>query len=331
MKILKILIGLVVSSFCFYYAVQGINFNDFQKNLKNIDYLWLSIASLGIILSQWFRAARWQRLLKPIQLITLTQSFQIYSIGNVINLLIPLRGGDFIRAWLVAHQTAIQTPACLATVITERLIDLIIFAGILGICLMIYPLPEWIIWMGGCILTSCLIWIVLFILLKTKKIELSKLWTFLSKKISTKKIEKISQGVDHFLKGIVLFKKTDDYIKFAIETILISFFQGLFIYFLFKSTGLNPIYHLEFNATILMLALTTIAVVVPSSPSYAGTLHLMSFLALKICHVPADAAIVYSIIFHGQSTIISILLGIYGLYTQYSSLNFKSLLQNKEK
>jgi uncharacterized protein (TIRG00374 family) len=313
MKSFRIVLGLAVSSICLYLAARQIDFLAVKSNLKNINLFWLLLSTIGILVSQWVRGARWARLLKPINEVSNEKSFQIYSIGNLANLLIPLRGGDVLRAWFMAGSLSVRKSLILATVVTERLIDLIFFGLLLGLSLTLYSLPEWVTLSGIILVSGSLFLILILVLLKVDLLSLNALWRFIGILFPHQMALRFQEITAGFLAGLAPLKSSREYITFLLETVVMWAAQGLFFYLLFYSFNFQTEYNLGINASLLILALTTVAVTVPSSPGYVGTLHLMALLSLEICGVPSAQAFSYALIAHATFIGVTILLGIYGL------------------
>ncbi|MGI4851065.1 MAG: lysylphosphatidylglycerol synthase transmembrane domain-containing protein [Janthinobacterium lividum] len=327
MTMIRLFLGLGISLICFYFAIQSIDFLSLKNSFKDIDLLKALGANLALFACQWFRGQRWARLLKPLYPVRSLKAFEIYSVGNLANLLIPLRGGDFIRAWQMANHLKISKSSVLATVVTERLSDLIFFGFLLGLSLMLYPLPNWIASAGGLLVLGSAFLVLLLLLFKMNYLSINLLTWILTFFLPQSIVDRIEKMIRTFFLGVAPLLSLQEYGWFILETILTWGLQGVFIYILFDAFGFTTNYNLDFCATWLMLALTTVAIIVPSSPSYAGTLHLMIVLSLNTCGVPDTQAFTYAVIFHALYTIDTIILGLYGLTKMH--LKFRTLFSLK--
>jgi len=323
MKFLKIFFGIIVSVVCLYLSVRHIDFFALRESFNRINIFWMLFSSVGVFISQWIRSMRWARLLKPIHSVTNLKSFQIYAVGNMTNLIIPLRGGDILRVWMMARHLSENKSLILATLVTERLIDLIFFGFLLGISLLLYPLPQWITMSGIMLVVGSVSLGALLVFLKIKVISLNALWKILGIILSVRTIIRLQGIVAGFLEGVAPLSNAREYVIFLIETILMWVGQGVFIYLLFYSFGFTETYHLGVNAALLLLALTTVAITLPSSPGHVGTLHLMCVISLEICGLPTTEAFSYAVVFHALFNVILIILGIYGFMGERGNVNFR--------
>ena len=76
------------------------------------------------------RALRWQYLLAPLGRVRYSTAFRTTIIGFAATFLLPARAGEVIRPYLLARREALPATAAFATVILERLLDLVAVLGL---------------------------------------------------------------------------------------------------------------------------------------------------------------------------------------------------------
>ena len=81
--------------------------------------------SLLVAATFWVRAVRWQYLLAPIGPTRFRTAFRTTVIGFAALALLPARAGDVLRPYLLARQEGLSPPATFATIVMERVLDLI--------------------------------------------------------------------------------------------------------------------------------------------------------------------------------------------------------------
>jgi uncharacterized protein (TIRG00374 family) len=97
--------------------------------LARVDLL---LAGLGATLLTYFvRARRWQYLLDPIGPTRFRVAFRATVIGFAALGVLPARAGDVLRPYLLARQEGLSMSATLATIVMERVLDLITVLGLL--------------------------------------------------------------------------------------------------------------------------------------------------------------------------------------------------------
>jgi uncharacterized protein (TIRG00374 family) len=95
------------------------------------DYLLLAFAF--VILPYWLRTVRWRCLLAPLGPTSFGGVFRATILGFAALALLPGRVGDVLRPYLVARQEKLSLPATLATIVMERVLDLLVVLTLLAI------------------------------------------------------------------------------------------------------------------------------------------------------------------------------------------------------
>ena len=82
-------------------------------------------AIASVFVTYVLRAWRWQALLQPLGPARFRTAFRTTVIGFMATFLLPARIGEVLRAYLMARQEGFQPASTFATVIVERLLDLV--------------------------------------------------------------------------------------------------------------------------------------------------------------------------------------------------------------
>lgn len=108
------------------------NFADVWTHVQHAN-IGLLIAGLGCVaLTYVLRTIRWQCLLAPLGPTRFRTAFRTNVIGFAALGLLPARAGDVLRPYLLARQEGLRAPATFATVVMERVLDLVAVLGLLG-------------------------------------------------------------------------------------------------------------------------------------------------------------------------------------------------------
>lgn len=99
-------------------------------SFKNANYLWVVISILISLFSHFLRAFRWNYLLKPAGYsVTTTNAVGAVLVGYFANYGLP-RMGEITRCTLVTKYDDVPFEVALGTVITERIVDLLLLIAI---------------------------------------------------------------------------------------------------------------------------------------------------------------------------------------------------------
>jgi glycosyltransferase 2 family protein len=86
--------------------------------------LWLALAVTLALGSYWFRAVRWQLILRPVGKVRHSSALLANAVGYAAMTLLPARMGDLVRPVVLARREHLPMSAALASILTERVFDL---------------------------------------------------------------------------------------------------------------------------------------------------------------------------------------------------------------
>jgi glycosyltransferase 2 family protein len=96
-----------------------------------LELLGLGLAFMAVTL--WVRTVRWQYLLSPIGPTRFRTVFRAGVIGFAALAVLPARVGDLLRPYLVARQDGLPVLATVATIVIERVLDLIAVLALMAL------------------------------------------------------------------------------------------------------------------------------------------------------------------------------------------------------
>jgi uncharacterized protein (TIRG00374 family) len=128
-----IIIGLTVG--LLWWAFRDINLEDAWRATVGADWIWIVVAIAVTIQTYVIRAWRWQVLLAPIGRASFRNAFRTTVIGFAANLLLPARAGEVLRPYLLSKLEPISAASGFATIVVERLLDLITVLLLFGVAM----------------------------------------------------------------------------------------------------------------------------------------------------------------------------------------------------
>ena len=134
----KTLVGLAISISFFLLVFWRIPFSEFTSALSDANYFWLIPAVIVYFLAFALRAWRWQHLLAHLGNVSLARSYRVATIGYAANNVLPLRLGEFLRAYLLMRKPGLDMTAALATIAVERILDGLTLLLWLGVGLLFF-------------------------------------------------------------------------------------------------------------------------------------------------------------------------------------------------
>lgn len=130
-KILKLVVPIGVGLYLTWYFISGLSEKDIQDikdSFREANYFWVALSLILMFLSHFSRAYRWLFVLEPMGYKPkLVNSYHSVMSGYIINYTVP-RSGEVARAGLMATYEDIPFEKGFATIVAERVVDLLMFA-----------------------------------------------------------------------------------------------------------------------------------------------------------------------------------------------------------
>lgn len=113
----------LVSLGCLVWALRDASIADFKDDVATINYPWVALAlaiELGVYLSQ---AVRWRLVLRPVVSLQFWQAVRAIFVGLFASEVLPFRGGEAVRCFLLTRWTKLPFSVSVASVLIERVFD----------------------------------------------------------------------------------------------------------------------------------------------------------------------------------------------------------------
>lgn len=309
----KFLLFLGVSVFLFWLVYRDQNWEDLLVVLReDVNYTWVWVAIVMGIASHISRALRWQLLTESMGYkITFWNSFLGVLIGYFANLAIP-RMGEFTRCGVVNKYENVPFSKLLGTVVTERVIDMIILLS-LTLVVVVTQFKQVGVFLEenkeigekvSGMMHSQWIWLLGVGLLVFMFLG----WMVLKK---TKLFERIRSFLTGMKEGLLTVKNVRRmwlFVFYSLFIWLMYFFMFYVCFFCFEFTS-----HLDMLVGLTIFVLSSYGMVAPVQGGI-GAWHFMVIAALMIYlpHVPhiESMAKTFALLTHGTMTLLYIILGV---------------------
>ncbi len=314
-NLLKTLVFLGVGILLFWLVYRKQDFSQMWLELKNSHWGWIFVAMTLGILSHISRVMRWRLLIEPLGYkprgVVLFFSVMIMYLSN---LAIP-RSGEVVRCATASKYEKVPFTVLLGTVVTERIIDMLMMAILLVLAIIIqfsHLLKFWhqnpqfqqtvasltkyipyLVALGVAILA----FIVAMIIFR-KQLRKSKLLG---------KVYKIFEDFGRGIISIIHMKKKWQFIGHSFFIWLMYFLMMYVIFFMFDFTS-----HINLAQGFVIFVMATLGMVFPS-PGGMGSWDFMAIESLKLYGVARSNAATYALITHASQIILLITFGLLSL------------------
>jgi uncharacterized protein (TIRG00374 family) len=319
LKSARFWIGMAISVVCLYFAFQGIQFDKLFEALTSLDYRWLLITFVLWCVSYTGRVFRWQTLFSPLK-VRLVNVFNALNIGYFLSNILPARLGDFIRAYLIGDMESVSKARALSTVVVERIFDGLTVVMFFALAAMFVPnIPEEARQAAvGVALTGIVGIIVLFILSWQKERGM----TFLHRLASPFRFldrEGLWSALESLIDGFAVLHSPRPIIGVALWSIYAWTLGGIMFWTAMIAMGVHDGVgvSLPISAAFLVMTVTSLVVVIPSSPGYIGIFHYVTVLTLTTIYgVDKSNALSYAVVIHAVSYLWLTVIGVFSIWRQ---------------
>lgn len=136
------IVGFGVAGLSCWLLLRELDWRSVAETLGGADYRWVGVGTLAIVATFLTRTWRWQVLLWRSE-VRLWPAMAALLVGQVVNMALPMRSGDVLRAVWIAPEDGTSGAEALGSVAVEKVWDLVALLAC-GLTLLVWmPLPKW--------------------------------------------------------------------------------------------------------------------------------------------------------------------------------------------
>jgi uncharacterized protein (TIRG00374 family) len=322
----RLIFGCLIGAAFLYLALRQVDFGQMWKAFKEANY-WYVLLVVGVIFfSHYLRSLRWRYLLDPIIRLDMPSLFSSLVIGYMANVITPAHLGEVLRAYVLGKKRGVSASSAFATIVVERILDVFTLLGLMVTAILLYPFPGWVKSSGYIMLAGTLALFLFLILLKTSYSRMKPLLDLLIRPLPSRLQGRSKELLERFMAGIVPLKSRLDYVIVTILSVLIWLCYGLVIQLCLLAFDFFSIYHLPWLVSLIVLVITTIGIVVPSSPGYVGTYHYLCQISLAMFGVPASPALSFATAIHAINFVPVLIAGL--IFAYYEGVQISKISES---
>ena len=291
-------IGILISAVFIYLAFRKVDLSRMLHSFRSANYWYLVPILFILFASHYLRSLRWRYFLDPVMRLRTGSLFAALMVGYAANMVMPAHLGEIVRAHMLSRKRPISMGCAFATIVVERIIDVFALLILLAFSMMIHPFPKWVVASGYVMLGGAVFLFAALIFSKKNEQKTLKAVRFIMKPLPPRFSERAALGGSLFLSGIAPLRRRMDYPVVGVLSVAIWVCYGLTFHLCLYAFNLVEAYNLVWYVALVLLVITTISVVVPSSPGYVGTFHYLCQLGLGLFGVPAAPALSYAAVAH---------------------------------
>lgn len=322
--------GLGLSGLFLWLALRGEDWGAIRESLARADYRYVALMFPLGAYGLYARCQRWRILLekthrRPVPMLPI---YSASAIGFMANMVLPFRVGEFARPWLVARSVSLPPASTFATVVVERVLDLLALAVFgLGIVLaadvppVVTSLARLAAGMAALLFGGA--WVVVARRERVLPV-LDRVW---------QRVPRVGPAIlrlEHeFVDGMSSIADPPTLLRTVAWSLYIWFVVAVSFSLGFLALGMDVPF---VGGGITVATIVALAVSVPSAPAFVGQFEWGCKLALEQIHgVPGSAAVGYSILVHTAQFLTQVVLGAIFLLREGLSLRDLSSMKAGEE
>jgi uncharacterized protein (TIRG00374 family) len=123
-RTLKVVISLALMAVLLVVFLWNVDLTQVGNALERADLAMVAASIALALFSYWFRAIRWQLILRPVATFRHSSAVLATAVGYAAMTLLPARMGDLVRPIVLSRKERLPVSATLASILTERIFDL---------------------------------------------------------------------------------------------------------------------------------------------------------------------------------------------------------------
>jgi uncharacterized protein (TIRG00374 family) len=291
--------GIAVSFVFAYLAVRDIDAAALSDGLRRTNVWTLVPAGLVLAVAIFLRALRWRILLSRAYRPSTRIVTGALLIGYLFNTILPARAGEPARVVVLKQRAGTPWFEGVGTVAAERVLDVLVLLVLFFASALFVPRTDWLgraLALGAASFVALSVLVVVFALYGQRPAGLLLRPLTLLPGISRERTE---MGAANLVGGFSVFRRS----AIAIPATVLTTVSWLLIAFSFWLVMLGFELGVGFEAGLLVVVATNLALILPSGPAAVGVFEAATIVALATFGVDRTVALSYGIVVHALNAL----------------------------
>ncbi|HLB27330.1 MAG TPA: lysylphosphatidylglycerol synthase transmembrane domain-containing protein [Dehalococcoidia bacterium] len=263
--------------------------------LAQANYRWVVPAIAVWFVSAAFRSLRWHYLLHRLADLSTRTLYPIVIIGYMANNLLPLRTGEFVRAYVLGERHGVSKMSALGTIAVERVFDGVVLVGFLVAAGAVLGLNEELTVLAIAMSAAFAVLLALFVYVASSP-ERARRWTEWAIALLPGPLRERAHALaSSFLDGLQSLQNPS-LVVLMLGVSLAAWLLEAFMYYLVgRSFSIDE----GFAAYMMVAAAANLAITLPSTSGGIGPFELLAKETLTFLGTGSAVAGAYAIALHG--------------------------------
>lgn len=314
-KARRLAAGLLLAVVLLALFFRGVEWRSLGEAFRTANPLYLAGVVLATVALYVIRAWRWGALLAPLATVPFPRLFSATVIGFTTGMVVP-RAGEIVRPYLIARRYPISISAGFASIILERLLDLITVLVLFALYLYVLPPPAaqtrgpllGVLKAGGAFAAvGAAVALGLLFALYRQADRVLGMAARVLRPLLRRHAEPVLRAARSFADGLAVLHASPGHLLVILgQSVVLWLAIAVSIHWNNRAFGLT----LPFHSAFLMLAFLTVGVAVPT-PGTVGGFHAAYRMALtQVYGVDDGTAVAAGLASHALGNLPVLFLGL---------------------
>ncbi|MBI1273773.1 MAG: flippase-like domain-containing protein [Alphaproteobacteria bacterium] len=292
------LIGIVISVVCLYFVLRQLDIAALWRTVSGFDPALLLGGLAALVFGYAMRIVRWALMLRAGGArVAILRCAAPFMGSMALNNVLPLRAGDVVRALVFPAAIGAGKVTAAASLVLERLLDLLTLLAVLGAGLLLSPgleLPQAAKEIAV-ILSLCGV-VALIGFMRFGNFTMRQLMR-LGGWMQQRSMGSLASGIGvlgGFVADLQSMVRRNALVTAGLLSVFVWAGESGLIWALLNGSGISAAY----PAALVVTAMVTLSTLVPSSPGYIGPFHLAGYAAATMLGATPETAAGFSVIAH---------------------------------
>lgn len=295
----RIILGFAVSAFFLFFALRGQDYAAIREAFSGITY-WYLVPALGLyFVGLGVRAYRWSVLLRPVEQVSPRTLVGINAVGLMANNVLPLRTGEFVRAYALSQRTNVTKSTALATIAVERIFDGMALLAFIATSMLFVDLTSQLNRVAEIAMLIFGLALVALVLLAKGGGLRDRMLQMALGPLPDSMSGRVNRMAESFISGLGIFHRWRELTLVSVSSLVAWGFEASMYYIVARAFGGSIEAVMGIPETMLTTGIANLATLVPSSPGYVGPYEAAVILVLGgALGLSRELALSYGVLVH---------------------------------
>jgi glycosyltransferase 2 family protein len=291
-----------------FLVFRGVSWQELFDTLAGARPAYVIVGCLLTCLGMFFRGLRWWLMLRVEESISVMTATWATVFGQMINLLIPGRGGDLLRVLYLGRYAESNRSFALGTTLTERVLDAVVLTGVaLFAILWLDDIPDWMVKTVFVLAILCVMAILTLIALPRLEIFIRRLIVRITPYDTLR--DQLTEIIPRLIQGLTALRQPSRATGCFLLTLLVWLNESVSAVIWAFALHLD----LSLGKAIILNAILGLSLAAPVTPGGIGVYQYLAVLILVPFGFSRSQSVAYVVSSQMVFYVLIILLGVVAL------------------